>query len=112
MATPLAIAWASSSSTRGLHRAEIGRDDVLVLLDFGRRALRDELAEIEHGDAIRDVHDETHVVLDQQNGHAPRRDGADQVGQAPGLAPVQAGSRLVEQEQLWFSGKRTRNLKQ
>ena len=28
------------------------------------------LAEIEHGDALRDLHDQAHVVLDQQHGDA------------------------------------------
>ena len=41
-----------------------------LLLDLGRRSLRDLLAEVQDDDAVGDLHDGRHVVLDQQHGDA------------------------------------------
>ena len=59
------------------------------------------LAEVEHGDAVAHAHDEAHVVLDEQHGVALDR-GCVRI-RPPSvslLGRVEAGGRLVEQQQL------------
>jgi hypothetical protein len=70
--------WASRSFTSssaisghrgaGLVGAQIGADDVGVALHLGRRALGDLAAEVEHHDLVGDLHHQSHVVLDEQDG--------------------------------------------
>src|SRR6185312_11735358 len=48
--------------------AEVGADHALVLGDVLRRAVGDDLTEVEHRDAVGQPDDEAHVVLDEQHG--------------------------------------------
>ena len=83
---------------RGL--AQVGLDDALVALDLGRRALGDALAVVEHRDALGDAHDDAHLVLDEQDGHAALvAQAADERRRLRRLGGVHAGRRLVEQQQ-------------
>src|SRR3989442_10130492 len=59
------------SSADGLGLAEIGLDDAWIRPHVVGGALGDLLAHVEHRDAIGDVHDHAHVVLDQDHGDAP-----------------------------------------
>src|SRR5215216_156053 len=102
MATPLAMDWATSSSMR--RAPEIGGDHIAVLLHLRRRAFGDELAEIEHGDAVGDIHHQRHVVLDQQYGDAIRGDLLEQRCETHRLLAIESGSRLIEQEELRLGG--------
>ena len=76
-----------------------------------RRADRDRHPEVEHEDAVGDLHDHPHVVLDEQHrqlalaaqaAHQPRDLGA--------LGGVHAGDRLVEQHQARLHGQAAREL--
>src|SRR5213593_1419040 len=49
---------------------EVGIEHGLVLAYFVGPAVGDLLTVVEHGDAIGDVHDHAHVVLDQRDGRA------------------------------------------
>ena len=69
------------------------------------------LAEIHHDQAIGQSHDEVHVVLDQQDGHALPLERAQKVRQLSLLAISQSGRRLVEQQQQHgIGGERARDL--
>ena len=50
--------------------AEIGGDDLGARADIVGRAIGNLAAIVEHDDAVRDVHHDTHVVLDQRNRRA------------------------------------------
>ena len=50
--------------------AEVGGDDAFVALDLARRAFDELLALDEAGDAVAEVEDEPHVVLDDEDGDA------------------------------------------
>src|SRR5437016_5086724 len=52
-----------------MHRllAEIGRDDLGILLDLVRRSFGNDLAVVEHVDPLADSHDDLHVVLDEKD---------------------------------------------
>src|SRR4051812_32036321 len=63
------VSWIMSA-TACLLRAEVGLDHAGVVLDVGRGALSDLLAEAQHGDAVGDRHDQLHDVLNQQDGDA------------------------------------------
>ena len=52
---------------------------------LGGRPVGDDLAEVEHGDPVADLHHQPHVVLDQEHRAAPRPPPADEVGHR--LAP-------------------------
>ena len=58
-----------------------------------------------HGDAVAQVEDEAHVVLDDEDGDALVADGEDQFFGRPRLLGVHAGGRLVEEEQAGFGGE-------
>ena len=47
--------------------AEVGSCDVDVSADLARRALRQRPALVEHLDAVADVHDQRHVVIDEEH---------------------------------------------
>src|SRR5277367_329933 len=48
--------------------AEVGFDDLGVVLDRGRRAFGDFHAVVEHGDAFAHAHDHAHRMLDEEDG--------------------------------------------
>ena len=91
--------------------AEVGRDHGGIALDLLRRALGDLLAEVEHDDAVRDRHDQLHVVLDQQHTDvALGVDALDQLGQLALLDRVGAGGRLVQQQDAGVRAQRAGDL--
>jgi hypothetical protein len=51
-------------------RPEISFDNARVVLDDDRHPLGDFLPVIQHYDMLRDLHDEAHVVLDEQDCNA------------------------------------------
>src|SRR4051794_522429 len=60
--------------------AEVGLQHLRVVANLVRSAGRDAAAEVEHDDPVTDLHDEIHVVLDQQHGH-PAAEVADETAQ-------------------------------
>ena len=80
--------------------SEVGGDHVGLAQHVGGDAVGDAPAEIQHGDAVGDLGHERHVVVDDQDRQAfggdPLRAG--RAGRF--LGRVQAGGRLVEQQQL------------
>ena len=90
---------------------EIGLDDFGVVLDLRRSPLGDLLAEIQHGDRLRDAHDHAHLVLDEQDGDSQLvAQPMDEVGHGLGLARIHAGGRLVEEQQVRLAGERPGDL--
>lgn len=81
-------------------------------MDLRRNARRDLLAEVDDIDAVGDVHDKIHVMLDEEDGQAePVADAADESGQFKRLLRVHASRRLVEQQQLRTGRQRAGNFK-
>src|SRR5437763_6199594 len=103
---PLAIDWPTSSSIGSRRGSEIRSDNVRVLLHVARRSLRDQLAEIEHGDAVGDVNYQAHVMLDKQHGDAGARYLAQQRRQARCLIATETRRGLVQQQELGFCPER------
>src|SRR5512143_2338543 len=66
------ISWSARASL-----AKVDLPGARVGDDLGARALDDHLAEVEHGDALREVQRDVHVVLDHDDGHFAG-DGADE----------------------------------
>ena len=56
------------------------------------------------------AHDDLHVVLDEDDGHAFVADLTDERHQGGGLLGVHAGGRLVEEQQLGLGGQRPGDL--
>ena len=65
---------------------------------------------IEHEHAVRDLHDELHVVLDQRDRGALARDLLDQPVDLLGLHGIAACGRLVKEQKLGLAGEGARNL--
>ncbi len=56
------------------------------------------------------LHDQVHVVLDQQQRGARTRQADDQVGESLGLVGIEPRRRLVEQQQLGLGDQRPTEL--
>src|SRR5262245_48644109 len=81
--------------------AEVGLDHLGVLLDLSGRAFGDLAAEIEHDDAVGHLHDEAHVVLDEQDAHAPvGSNGLENAAERGDLLVIEAAGGLVDEEEL------------
>src|SRR5436189_1555337 len=90
---------------------EVGVEDGRVLADLGGRAVGDLAPVVEDHDAVRDVHDHAHVVLDERDRRAELRvDVEDEAAHVFLLLDVHAGHRLVEQEELGLGGERAPEL--
>src|SRR5438034_3771748 len=77
-----------------------------VGLDLGRRALEDAFAVGEHLDALAEVHDQVHVVLDDDHGETiALADLVDEAEDAARLAGVHPRGRFVEHEKTRPGGE-------
>src|ERR1700722_18553794 len=81
--------------------AEIGLDYFRMRPDLGRTTVGQPLAVVEHRNAVTGRHHDIHVMLDQQDGHATGANGPDETDHSLALGAIEAGGRLVEQQQLW-----------
>ena len=78
-----------------------------MALHFGRGAVGDLAAVIEHGDPLGNVHHHRHVVLDQDDRRAPLPVHLeDEAGHVLFFFLVHAAHRLVEQQQLGVERQR------
>ena len=72
------------------------------------RSLGDRTTLIEHMDAVAEPHDDRHVVFDQQHAAVQAAaDVADDLPQLVALALVEAGCRLIQQQEARTHGERT-----
>ncbi len=85
--------------------AEVGGDDAFVGLDVAGGAFDEFLALDEAGDAVAEVEDEAHVVLDDEDGDALVPDGEDEFFGDAGFLGVHAGGGLVEEEESGVAGE-------
>src|SRR2546428_124849 len=90
---------------------EISLDDARVTRDLFRRALPDELAEIEDVQIFGQSHDEAHVVLDQQERDVARlAHASERCDQRLLLAGIHARDGLVEQHETRLGDERASQL--
>src|SRR5262245_42940866 len=89
---------------------KISLDHSRIALHLLRRSLGDLLPEVQHRDDSRELHDQRHLVLDQQDRDAEPVDMLDQRLELEGLLGVHARGRLVEQQQAGTVGDGARDL--
>src|SRR5690349_3739035 len=89
---------------------QISSDNGRILPDLRRRALGYLAAEFQYHDAFGDVHDKSHVVLDQQYGVPVVANLVDQLDEGDLLAGVETRGRFVQAQQLRFGGERAGDL--
>src|SRR6266446_4034444 len=90
---------------------EIRIDYRLIAAHFVRRAIADAFAVIQHHDTVGDIHDHTHVVLDQHDGRTVLLvDVEHEAAHVLLLLDVHSCHGFVEQQQDWFRGQRPREL--
>src|SRR5262245_10801441 len=109
---PLTMLWRNSTvlGIGHLRSAKVGRDDVRVSLDLARRPLGDLLSAGQHDDALRDLHNKAHVVLDKDDGRTPAVDTRDDLRQGLRFLRVETGRRLIQKQQSWPGGQCAGNL--
>ena len=89
--------------------SEIGRRYGRILSDLLCRARCDQLAEVQHLDAIAQAEDEVHVVIDQEHPDAVVRDPTNEVSEPRGFGGIQPTRRFIEQQDLGIARERTRH---
>src|SRR2546429_485937 len=89
---------------------EVGFNDPLIRLDGARRPFRDLLAVVENEHGLAEAHDHLHVVLDEQHGLARVAQPAHRLQQIVEERAVDAGRRLVEQDQRGIGHEHTHEL--
>ena len=104
------LAVAAGQPLHGEHHAaapppQIHRLHLAVGADRLRRALGEDLAPMQHGDAVRDRHHHAHVVLDDDERHRGRQAAQEGRGLAC-LLRRHPGGGLVEQQELGLGGER------
>ena len=93
--------------------AEVGGADRVAGAHVGRGALEDLGAEVQHVHVVADVHHQRHVVLHQEDADVPfRHDPGEYRAEAFSLRPVEAGRRLVEQQDVELPGQAAGQLDQ
>src|SRR6266581_985889 len=92
--------------------AEVGVEHALVTLDLGGWALGDLDAPVHDEDPLAVVHDDVHVVLDDRDRLAHLLKPVDVVEQVLEQRPVDAGRRLVEQDQVRIGHEGPRELQE
>ena len=86
--------------------AEVGFDDLRVVLDFGGRALCDFDAVIQDGDALADTHDDAHGVFDEEDGEFEFLVNAlDKLHEFGFFGGVHAGGGFIEEKQARLCGE-------
>src|ERR1041384_8173386 len=86
--------------------AEVGLDDLGAADDVGGEALGDEGAAVEDDDALGDLHDDLHDVLDTGDGRdAPLGQALEESCEREGLGGGEAGDDLVEEDELGARGE-------
>src|SRR3954451_3505746 len=106
---PYAVTMSSTSSIGAMSAllSEVGLDDLGVVADLHRLALRDLLAVVEDRDLLGDAHDDLHVVLDQQDRQLPVvAQLVHEARELLGLLWVHPGRRLVEEKELGIGRER------
>ena len=82
-----------------------------MLLNLGWEPRGEQTAEVHGHDAVCEVHDQAHVVLDQDHRDVEfAADVEDESRHVLGLLGVHTGDRLVEQQQLGFHRQRPTEL--
>src|SRR5262249_25195527 len=82
-------------------RSEIGPDHLGVALDLLGGAVRDEPTVVQDEHVVGDAHDQPHVVLHEEHGHAAVPDLPDEAGHRRLLGRGHARRRLVQQQEPW-----------
>src|SRR5271156_1327022 len=90
--------------------AKIRFDDRGIRPHLGSSTFDEGTAIGKNVDSIGDVHDESHVMLDQHYSHAALHDGTDDKIKFLSFNRVAAGSWFVKQQDPWFARKRPGNL--
>src|SRR3546814_601266 len=94
----------SSICSNATFASEISGGDITVVPDFLRVSNGDSFAEINDGYAVRNPHNEIHVVFDHKNSHAVLIDFRKYIDQKAGFLRVHARRGFIKQQQFGLGG--------
>ena len=101
--TPLRAPWLV------LARSQIGGNDLLILQHASAGPARQRAPVIEHMDTVGEVGDHLHIMLNPDHGNTELvLDAQNETREVLALLAVQAGRRLVEQQDGWLVGQGAR----
>src|SRR5574341_2211915 len=96
----------SFSISRSPVLPQVDPDHLTVLLDGERPVLGDLLPGAQHDDLVGDVHDQRHVMLDEQDGDPHVPDPGDHPPHLVRFPHVQSGRGFIEQQEPGLAGER------
>src|SRR3954463_11765839 len=102
----------SMLARRRIAASEISLDHLRVALDLRRPPLGELAAVVQHRDLVADAHHHVHVVLDEHDGTAGVADAAEAAREIGRLCLVEAGRRLVQENQRGLGDEGARYLEQ
>src|SRR3546814_19640066 len=94
----------SSICSNATFASEISGGDITVVLDFLRVSNGDSFAEINEGYAVRNQHNELHVVFAHKNSHEVLIDFRNYIDQKAGLLRCHTRPWCIKQKQLGLGG--------
>src|SRR6185312_6040711 len=109
---PYLTAIPSIFSSATFVASQVCRNHFTVGTDLLWRPVRDTPAKVDDGNAVRELHDEIHVVFHDQQGHAASVDGEEQFAEKTGFLGIHPGGRFVQQQQARLRGQGPRKLQQ
>ena len=93
-----------------LHVPEISGDYFRVAQHLRRRTIGNTAAKVEHGDAVSNLLDEAHVVIDYKNGEPVSLKPLQKLDELVFFDSIQASARFIEEQQLGAAGEGPRDL--
>src|SRR3974390_1312584 len=91
---------------------QIGSNHVGIAQHVGRQTIGDSSSEIQHRDAVGDLLDQVHVVVDNQNGETVPLEAPEQGDQFALFDVVESGDWFVEQNEFGAACECSGNLDQ
>src|SRR5271165_118807 len=93
-----------------LHVSEISGHDFRVAQHLRRRTVGNTAAKVEHGNAIGNLLDQAHVVIDYKNGEPVSLKTLQKLDELAFFDSIQASARFIEEQQLGAAGEGPRDL--
>src|SRR5262245_10920345 len=96
-------AWMSRTWRSILSAAKVGLHDSLIFQNNFRRPFGKFFSVVEDENLFGEIHDDLHVVLDDQDGFAACAKIADGAQEIVEQTPINAGGGFIQKNQIWIN---------